>query len=155
ADGGELARKLALDGNPRGRRQRIHPDVHVRDAVDPAWKRPPVPPDAAEKRTEIEIVSARVMPVPGRARHRNVAHHRTPHAPGLGGDERASHQAPAAVGADDDGGPEGLRLGLDTNAGAVASDAQDPRALAQRDTALPRGPCEAGVELAPADHAAE
>src|SRR5207248_9365889 len=86
---------------------------------------------------------------------RHVAHDGARHGARAVAHERTPHDAPAPVGADDAGRTVRAPIRLDAHAGGVAREVHDALAFPQLDAALARRPGERGVELAPADDAAE
>src|SRR3989442_9878672 len=155
ADARQLGRQLGSEAGAVDRRERVDADVRVRHAVDDAGKGPAVAAEPRRTRSEVELVAACGVPVPARLGERHVAHDGARHRARAVAHERTPHDAPAPVGADDDGRPVRAPIRLDAHAGGVAREVHDALAFPQLDAALARRPGERRVDLAPPDDAAE
>src|SRR5581483_3392694 len=130
-DARALGIELALEAPAVDRRQRVHPDVRVRHAVDEAGERPPIATQPGVAGHEVEVVAPRPRALPARRSERDVGHDGAADGPARPADERAPDGAAAAVGADDDRRPPDAPGRLDAHAAAVAGDVHHALVLAE------------------------
>src|SRR5262249_16247451 len=147
--------ELRAEPDTVDRRQAVDAHVGMWDAIDHAWKDPAIAAQPGGTRGEVEVVPPGREPVPRRLVDGHVAHQGATDRRGAPPDERATHQAPAAVRADHDPCTVDARRRLHPHPLALAREAHDVRILTQLDPTVARRPGEPGIELVAADDLAE